>query len=73
MENKNEKKAGAGTGTAFTENQASIDQAKNERLKSEAKSNKLPPEKANNPNARNTKSDVSRKKTGSGKQSSPGD
>jgi hypothetical protein len=73
MENKENKQSDDRTGTAFTESQSAKDTAKNERIKSETKSEKLPPEVANDPNKRNLKTDVSLKKTGGGKQSSPGD
>jgi hypothetical protein len=69
----NEKKSNDGTGKAFTDAQSSLDQAKNKRLKSQKDSDKLNPDVANNPTNRNHKTDVSKKKTGGGKQSSPGD
>jgi hypothetical protein len=73
MENNKQKKSNTDSGTAFIDQQQSSDAAKNERAKSELNTNKLNPEQANNPARRNSKTDVSRKKTGGGKQTSPGD
>jgi hypothetical protein len=67
------KKSNDDPGSAFTDHQQALDNAKNEKLKEETGSNKLKPEDANNPARRGTKTDVSEKKTGGGKQSSPGD
>jgi hypothetical protein len=51
----------------------SNDKAKNERIKTETGEEKLDPEQANRPERRGHKTDLSQKKTGGGKQSSPGD
>lgn len=61
------------SGSAFVDSQSALDTAKNERIKSETGEESLDPEQANNPARRNHKTDVSRKHTGGGKQSSPGD
>ena len=61
------------SGSAFVDNQRVADQAKNERIKEETRSEKLDPEDANNPSRRGRKTSVSEKNTGGGKQSSPGD
>lgn len=73
MEDTHENKTPDGPGTAFMDIQNALDKAKNERIKDETGSDKLAPEDANNPDSRNHKTSVSRKKTGGGKQSSPGD
>lgn len=72
MDDNNEKENN-GSGSSFVDHQSLIDKAKNERLKAETGSDKLDPEQANNPAKRNVKTNVSTKKTGGGKQSSPGD
>ena len=61
------------TGSDFVDHQKVLDKAKNERIKSEQDSDKLDPEQANRPERRGHKTDLSQKKTGGGKQSSPGD
>lgn len=61
------------SGSTFVDSQSALDQAKNERIKSETGEESLDPEQANNPARRNHKTDVSRKHTGGGKQSNPGD
>ncbi|MBT1704120.1 hypothetical protein [Chryseosolibacter indicus] len=73
MDNKNETTVDKNSGTSFVNHQQAIDNAKNERIKSETDTDKLDPETANNPARRNLKTDVSQKSTGGGKQSSPGD
>jgi hypothetical protein len=66
-------KSNDNTGSDFVDHQKVLDQAKNERIKKEQGSDKIDPEQANNPANRNHKTDLSQKKTGGGKQSSPGD
>lgn len=73
MDGINERDVRDGAGTAFRDHQQQIDKAKNERIKSETESEKLDPRAANNSWRRSHKTDVSHKKTGGGKQSSPGD
>ena len=67
------KKANQNTGRDFVNHQQAVDKAKNEKLKNETGSTKLDPAQANRSERRNLKTDVSQKKTGGGKQSSPGD
>lgn len=61
------------TGTDFVDHQKILDQAKNERIKNQQGTEKIDPEQANRPENRDHKTDLSQKKTGGGKQSSPGD
>jgi hypothetical protein len=61
------------TGSDFVDHQKTLDKAKNERIKTETGEEKLDPEQANRPERRGHKTDLSQKKTGGGKQSSPGD
>jgi hypothetical protein len=68
MKTKNKKDAGQ----SFVETQKSTDDAINERLKKEQGKSTLDPEQANNPANRNRESDTASKKTGGGKQKSPG-
>ena len=60
------------SGKAFESHQRAIDTALNEKIKNEKGSDKLDPQ-ANRKENRSHKTDVSKKKTGGGKQSSPGD
>lgn len=73
MDDTSEKKANEKTGAAFIDHQQQIDNAKNERIRTETGSDKVDPRNANNPARRNRKADTSQKKTGGGKQISPGD
>jgi hypothetical protein len=73
MKARDDKKNNEQSGSAFTGHQRALDEAKNEKLKEETGQNKLDPQNANNPARRNHKTDVSQKKSGGGKQSSPGD
>jgi hypothetical protein len=73
MKENDDKKTNDQTAGAFVDHQRVLDDAKNERTKEETGTEKLDPENANNPARRNHKTDVSEKKTGGGKQSSPGD
>jgi inhibitor of KinA sporulation pathway (predicted exonuclease) len=73
MKTKNDHKTTEQSGSAFTGHHRALDAAKNEKLKEETRQDKLDPQNANNPARRNHKTDVSQKKTGGGKQSSPGD
>lgn len=68
MKTENEKKPGQ----SFTDQQQSNDRAINQRIKKEKGKTKLDPEEANNPSNRNRKTDTASKKTGGGKQKSPG-
>ncbi|RAV99976.1 hypothetical protein [Pseudochryseolinea flava] len=61
-----------GTGTAFTTHQSAIDKALNEKIKTENEYRSTGPQ-SNANEQRNRSTDVSEKKTGGGKQSSPGD
>lgn len=60
----------SGDGTDFIKQQSELDQAKNERVKSTEQSGKVRSAKSNNNDT--IKTDVSHKKTGGGKQVSPG-
>jgi hypothetical protein len=60
------------SGRAFESQQRAIDTAVNEKIKDEKGTDRLDPQ-ANRKENRVHKTDVSRKKTGGGKQSSPGD
>ena len=60
-------------GAEFVDHQQQLDNAKNERIRTETGGEKLDPRNANNPARRNHKTDTSQKKTGGGKQVSPGD
>lgn len=63
-----------GHGSDFINSQRSVDEAKNERMKSERDEDKLDPDQANRPVNRNETSDtVSKKKTGGGNSKSLGD
>ena len=62
-----------GTGADFINHQRAMDEAKNEKIKSEQGSEKIDPQQANRPDNRSRETDVSEKKSGAGKQSSPGD
>jgi hypothetical protein len=72
MANLNEEKEARGDGADFVNHQQAIDKAKNENLKMENDSDKVDPEQANREKNRGHKTDVSVKKTGGGKQVSPG-
>jgi hypothetical protein len=61
----NENETAKGSGTEFTNLQSDLDKAKNERSKDERKP-------GNKKDAEIIKTDVSQKKTGGGKQVSPG-
>lgn len=65
MAQPNEEQSPKGDGTDFTDLQSDLDKAKNERLKEEQKPNDRKDDLT-------TKTDVSKKKTGGGKQISPG-
>lgn len=56
-----------GDGADFLNQQRAIDEAKNERMKSENDENKLDPEQVNRQKNREYKPDVDVKKAGSGK------
>lgn len=73
MDDTNKKKVNNDSGSSFVDHQSLVDKAKNERIKAETESEELDPEQANNPARRNVKTNVSTKRTGGGKQSSPGD
>jgi hypothetical protein len=62
-----------GAGADFINHQRAVDQATNEKIKSEQDTDKIDPEQANRPNNRGRETDVSEKKSGGGKQGSPGD
>jgi hypothetical protein len=72
MENTNDEQAKHGSGTEFTKRQQAIDQAKNEKIKAEKGSGDLTSDEANRNADRSLKTDVSAKKSGGGKQISPG-
>jgi hypothetical protein len=68
------KRTDHGDGSDFINSQRTVDEAKNERMKSERDEDKLDPEQANRPANRSETSDtVSKKKTGSGNSKSLGD
>ena len=74
MSKANVKRSDQGDGSDFINSQRSIDEAKNERMKSEQDENKLDPEQANRPTNRNeTSATISKKKTGGGDSKSLGD
>jgi hypothetical protein len=73
MKDDENKTATGNTGSDFIDHQQVVDDAKNARAKTETGSQKLDPQNANNPARRNHKTDLSQKKSGGGKQSSPGD
>jgi hypothetical protein len=73
MAKTNVKRSDHGDGADFVNHQRAMDEAKNERIKSEQGSKKIDPQQANRPDDRSRETDVSEKKGGSGKQSSPGD
>ena len=73
MAKTNAKQGDDGTGTDFINHQRAMDEAKNEKIKSEQGTDKIDPQQANRPNNRGRETDVSEKKSGGGKQSSPGD
>lgn len=61
-----------GPGASFASQQRALDTAYNEKIKSEEGTDKLDPAQANRSDRRTHKTDVSRKKTGAGKQVNPG-
>jgi hypothetical protein len=60
------------SGNSFVGHQKAVDDATNEKLKSQQKSDKIDPVVANNKKNRSNKTDTARKKTGGGQQSNPG-
>jgi hypothetical protein len=64
--------SGNNNASDFIRHQKAIDDAVNEKLKSEEGTDKLDPQIANNKKRRARKSDVARKKTGGGDQNNPG-
>jgi len=73
MAKTNVKQSDHGAGAEFTKHQRAMDEAKNEKIKSEQGTDKIDPQQANRPDNRGRETDVSEKKSGGGKQSSPGD
>jgi hypothetical protein len=73
MDESNKRKAVVENAAEFVDHQRLLDNAKNERIKEETRTSKLHPDTANNPAKRTRKADTSQKKTGGGKQISPGD
>jgi hypothetical protein len=73
MDESNKRKAVIENGAEFIDHQRQLDNIRNERIKEQTRANKLQPEIANDPARRNHKTDTSQKKTGGGKQISPGD
>lgn len=67
MSKTNVRRDDRGDGADFLNQQRAIDEAKNERMKSENNENKLDPEQVNRQKNREYKPDVDVKKTGSGK------
>ena len=61
-----------GDATDFIDHQSEMDKAKNERIKSNQNSQKIESRQRNQKENETTKTDVSQKKTGGGKQVSPG-
>ncbi|HEY0653500.1 MAG TPA: hypothetical protein VGD65_10240 [Chryseosolibacter sp.] len=70
MTNSEDNKQPTGDATDFINQQSELDKAKNERIKSNEQSGKV--RAAQNSKEDTLKTDVSRKKTGGGKQVSPG-
>lgn len=66
------KNENTGSGTEFSNSQQATDKAKNEKIREEQQSEKIDPSQANREKARTYKTDVSKKKTGGGKQINPG-
>lgn len=61
-----------GDGADFINRQRAVDEAKNEKMKENQGSGKIDPEQVNREKNRTHKTDVSEKKTGGGKQVTPG-
>ncbi|MBT1698267.1 hypothetical protein KK083_15355 [Fulvivirgaceae bacterium PWU4] len=72
MAKSNVRREDHGDGADFVNLQRTTDEAKKERIKGQHGSDKLPPEQANRERNRVHKTDVSKKKTGGGKQVTPG-
>jgi hypothetical protein len=73
MAKSNVRRGDRGDGADFVNRQRSTDEALNEKLKAEKSVDKLDPIQANREKNRGTASDVSIKKTGSGKHKTTGD
>jgi hypothetical protein len=72
-QNKKGNKSGSSNDASdLINHQKAIDDAVNERLKSEEGSDKIDPKISGNKKRRAGKSDVARKKTGGGQQNNPG-
>jgi hypothetical protein len=72
MAKSNVRREDQGDGADFINHQRAMDEAKNERIKEDQGSDTIDPEQANREKNRGHKTDVSTKKTGSGKQVTPG-
>jgi hypothetical protein len=68
----NEKENNTGSGKSFRDHQRAIDRALNEKIKSESGEENAGAQ-TNRKERRDRSTDVSQKKTGGGKQKSPGD
>jgi hypothetical protein len=72
MAKSNVRRDDQGDGADFINHQRAVDEAKNESIKAERDTDKIDPEQANREKNRTHKTDVSVKKTGGGKQVTPG-
>lgn len=72
MKTHNENQQPSGNGTDFVNHQSELDRAKNERIKSDKRTEKSEEDQVNRKENRTHKTGVSQKKTGGGKQISPG-